>query len=226
MSQELDTKPLLKLLNTFVQHSYVWLPSRAAGTYRGRGDSPKFYEILTLPFKYLLILLNYKISLNHVPTKNFNIPTALPNTKFILHISDVRRQTCDRVVILYIFDVCVQYISHQEIESVIDHTSENKFTPDRKYVGGVAAAAAPPPPLHAFVAAYYYSRPPGRDDDSEKYQGSTLTIHFPGSSLPSSVFIRCLNLHWPFLGGGQIMNIVQSRALTRVTIQKMRSFDF
>ena len=112
-----------------------------------------------------------------------------------VHISDVSRQTCDRVVILYIFDVCVQYISHQEIESVIDHTSENKFTPDRKYVGGVAVATAPPP-LHAFVAAYYYSRPPGRDDDSEKYQGSTLTIHFPGSSLPSSVFVRCLNLCW------------------------------
>ena len=28
-------------------------------------------------------------------------------------------------------------ISHQEIKSVIDHTSENKFTPDRKSVGGV-----------------------------------------------------------------------------------------
>ena len=99
------------------------------------------------------------------------------------------------------------YISHQEIESVIDHTSENKFTPDRKYVDGVAAAA-PPPPLHAFVAAYYYSRPPGRDDNSEKYQGSTLTIHFPGSSLPSSVFVRCLDLDWPFCGGkGLIVNI-------------------
>ena len=198
-----DLKTQRQLCSQYFCPAFICLPFRAAGTYRGRGDSPKFYENLTLPFKYLLILLIYKISLNHAPTKNFDIPTALPNTQFIYQMYVVKRVTewsfC--TFLMYAFSI---FLTRKQTRLLITPLKINLLRIENML------AALPPSPLHAFVAAYYYSRPPGRDDDSEKYQGLTLTIHFPGSSLPSSVFVRCLNLHWPFFfwggGGCQIVN--------------------